>query len=203
MVTHGGSVRPNSTPIFSAVRTLFAHFKGIAGDSYVERSEQDALNALWAGEEAPPDHKLVLSQRASHLILRALLSGDLHAHFSDGLDSCDVPGWAWETEGRAMFAWGEGRLPLNVFLPEEWQRWSCHSVYLDRDAFTEWMDRQPLHDPAGLPALPPPHDAQSKPEPVKRRLPPDTPFVTLSEALTWIAFGFALDRDSLGSGLID
>lgn len=92
-------------------------------------------------------------------------------------------------------------MPLDVFLPDEWQRWSCHSVYLDRDAFTAWMDSQPLNDSANLPALPHPHYAQSKPEPVKKQLPPDAPFVTLSEALTWIAFGFALDRDSLDRGI--
>ncbi len=32
---------------------------------------------------------------------------------------------------------------------------------------------------------------------IKMRLPPDGPFVTLSEALTWIAFNFSMDNDAL------
>lgn len=149
------------------------------------------------GDEGAFVRRKKMEERSMLVLQRGLLSGAVRAHFSDGLESCDVPGWAWAGVERNEHVWFEGRLPLDVFLPDEWQRWSCHSVYLDRDAFTEWMDSQPLHDPAGLPALPPPFDAQSKPEPVKKRLPPDAPFVTLSEALTWIAFGFALDRDSL------
>ena len=149
------------------------------------------------GDEAAFVRRKKMENRSMLVLQRALLSGAVRSHFSDGIESRDVPGWAWVGAERNEHVWFEGRLPLDVFLPEEWQRWSCHSVYLDRDAFTAWMDGQTLHDPIDLPALLPPYDAQTKPEPVKKRLPPDAPFVTLSEALTWIAFGFALDRDSL------
>ena len=149
------------------------------------------------GDEVAFVRRKKMEERSMLVLQRGLLVGAVRAHFSDGLDSRDVPGWAWAGTERNEHVWFEGRLPLDVFLPDEWQRWSCHSVYLDRDAFAEWLGNQPLPDPADLPALPLPYDAQSKPEPVKKRLPPDAPFVTLSEALTWIAFGFALDRDSL------
>ena len=149
------------------------------------------------GDEVAFVRRKKMEERSMLVLQRGLLSGAVQAHFSDGLESRDVPGWAWVGAERNEHVWYEGRLPLDVFLPDEWQRWSCHSVYLDRDAFTKWMDSQTLYDPADLPALPLPYDSQSKPEPVKKRLPSDAPFVTLSEALTWIAFGFALDRDSL------
>lgn len=200
MVAHRGSVRPNSISCRDAIRELHQRVKAAVPDPdpapWLDVSPV-LIEMFSEGDETAFVRHKKMEDRSMLVLQRALLSGALRAHFSDGLDSRDVPGWAWEGAERHEHVWFEGRLPLDVFLPEEWQRWSGHSVYLDRDAFTEWLNHQSWHDPAGLPALPPPYDAQSKPELVKKRLPPDTPFVTLSEALTWIGFGFALDRDSL------
>lgn len=200
MVTHGGSVRPNSISCRDAIRELHQRVKAAVPDAdpapWLDVSP-DLVEMFSEGDQGAFVRRKKMEERSMLVLQIGLLSGAVRAHFSDGLESRDVPGWAWAGAERNEHVWFEARLPLDVFLPDEWQRWSCHSVYLDRDAFTEWMDSQPLHDPAGLPALPPPFDAQSKPEPVKKRIPPDAPFVTLSEALTWIAFGFALDRDSL------
>jgi hypothetical protein len=200
METHRGSVRPDSLPCRDAIRELHQRVKAAVphGDPAPWLDVSPVLIEMFAeGDEVAFVRRKKMEERSMLVLQRALLSGAVRAHFSDGLDSRDVPGWAWAGAERNEHVWFEGRLPLDVFLPDEWQRWSCHSVYLERDAFNSWMDRQPLHDPNGLPALPSPHDAESKPEPVKKRLPPDAPFVTLSEALTWIAFGFALDRDGL------
>lgn len=200
MVTHGGSVRPNSISCRDAIRELHQRVKAAVPDAdpapWLDVSPV-LIEMFSEGDEVAFVRRKKMEDRSMLVLQRGLLAGAVRAHFSDGLDSRDVPGWAWAGAERNEHVWFEGRLPLDVFLPDEWQRWSCHSVYLDRDAFTEWLDGQPLHDPADLPALPLPYDAQSKPVPVRKRLPPDAPFVTLSEALTWIAFGFALDRDSL------
>lgn len=200
MATHGGSVRPNSISCRDAIRELHQRVKAAVPDAdpapWLDVSPV-LIEMFSEGDEVAFVRRKKMEYRSMLVLQRGLLAGAVRAHFSDGLESCDIPGWAWAGAERNEHVWFEGRLPLDVFLPDEWQRWSCHSVYLDRDAFTEWMDSQPLHDPADLPALPLPYDAQSKPEPVKKRLPPDAPFVALSEALTWIAFGFALDRDSL------
>lgn len=200
MVTHGGSVRPNSISCQDAIRELHQRVKAAVTDAdpapWLDVSPV-RIEMFSEGDEVAFVRRKKMEERSMLVLQRGLLSGAVRAHFSDGLDSRDVPGWAWAGAERNEHVWFEGRLPLDVFLPDEWQRWSCHSVYLDGEAFTEWMDSQLLHDPSGLPALPSPYDARSKPEPVKKRLPPDTPFVTLSEAVTWIAFGFALDRGSL------
>lgn len=193
----GGSQRIS---VRNAIRELHQRVKAAVPDGdpapWLDVSS-DLIEMFSEGDEVAFVRRKKMEERSKLVLQRGLLSGAVRAHFSDGLESRDVPGWAWAGAERNEHVWFEGRLPLDVFLPDEWQRWSCHSVYLDRDAFTAWMDSQPLHDPADLPALPLPYDAQSKPEPIKKRLPPDAPFVTLSEALTWIAFGFALDRDSL------
>lgn len=200
MTTHRGSTRPDSISCRKAIRELHQRIKAAIPDGDPApwfEVPPDLVENFSEGDEAGYVRRKKMEQRSMLVMQRALLSGDLKAHFSDGTDSSDVPGWAWTGAERNENVWSEGRLPLGVFLPEKWQRWSCHSVFLNEEAFKEWMDQQPLRDPAGLPALPPSYDAHSKPEPVKKRLPPDIPFVTLSEALTWIAFGFALDRDIL------
>lgn len=200
MVTHGGSVRPNSISCRDAIRELHQRVKAavLDADPAPWLDVSPALIEMFSeGDEVAFVRRKKMEGRSMLMLQRGLLAGAVRAHFSDGLESRDVPGWAWVGAERNERVWFEGRLPLDVFLPDEWQRWSCHSVYLDRAAFMAWMDSQPLHDPCGLPVLPSPYDAQSKPESVRKRLPPDTPFVTLSEAVTWIAFGFALDRDSL------
>ncbi|MBG6116946.1 MULTISPECIES: hypothetical protein [unclassified Sphingobium] len=200
MVTHGGSVRPNSISCRDAIRELHQRLKAAVPDAdpapWLDVSPV-LIEMFSEGDDVAFVRRKKMEERSMLVLQRGLLSGAVQAHFSDGLESRDVPGWAWVGAERNEHVWLEGRLPLDVFLPDEWQRWSCHSIYLDRDTFTKWMDSQTLYDPADLPALPLPYDAQSKPEPVKKRLPSDAPFVTLSEALTWIAFGFALDRVSL------
>ena len=183
-----------------AIRVLHQRVKAAVPDAdpapWLDVSP-DLIDMFSEGDEVTFVRRKKLEERSKLVLQRGLLSGALRAHFSDGLESRAVPGWSWAGAERNEHVWFEGRLPLDVFLPDDWQRWSCHLVYLDRDTFKEWIDSQPLHDPADLPALPIPYDAQSKPEPVKNRLPPDAPFVTLSEALSWIAVGVALDRDSL------
>lgn len=204
MVTHAGSVRPNSISCRDAIRELHQRVKAAVPDAdpapWLDVSS-DRIEMFSEGDEVAFVRRKKMEERSVLVLQRGLLSGSVRAHFSDGLESCDVPGWAWAGAERNEHVWFEGHLPLDVFLPDDWQRWSCQPVYLDRDAFTEWMESQPLHDPADLPALPLPYDAQSKPKPVEKRLPPETPFVTLSEALTWIAFRFALDRDSLDQAI--
>ena len=200
MVTDGGSIRPNSISCRDAIRELYQRINAALLNNDPapwHEVSPDLIEMFSGGEAVAYVRRKKLEQRTCLVLQRGLLSGALRAHFNDGVESRDVPGWAWAGAERNENVWFEGRLPLDVFLPDEWRRWSCHSVYLNNNAFTEWMDNQPLHDPCGLPALPPPYDAQSKPKRDKKRLPPDAPFVTLSEALTWIAFGFALDRASL------
>ena len=200
MITRPESVRLNSITCSDACQELFERVSVTVSDSdpapWVE-IRYALMESLPRDEQLAIVRRKKLEARTFLVVQKGLLSGAIIAHFSDKLDSRDVPGWAWKGTERSEQIWLEGRLPLDAFLPDEWQHWSNLPVYLDRDAFTKWMDCQPLHDLAGLPALPTPYDASSKPQLVNKRLPPDTPFVTLSEALSWIAFGFALDQGSL------
>lgn len=201
MVSLGGSVRPGSISTRDAIRELHQRVTAAAQGEVDPAPWHDVssdLIEMWSeGDEAGFVRRKKLEERSKLVMQRSLLSGALRAHFSDGRESHDVPGWAWIGAERNENVWFEGRLPLEVLLPDNWQRWSCHTVHLDRDAFIAWADSLALDDADWLPTLPAAHDENSKPEPITNRTPPDAPFVTLSEALTWIAFGISLDRDRL------
>lgn len=134
-------------------------------------------------------------------MLRALRLGYLRAHFSSELEAQDIPGWAWVGAEHIEHVFFEGRLPLDVFLPDDWQSWSCHLVFLCRNAFESWMDQSDLTSTEGLAQLPPPFDERKRPGPITYRLPPEQPFVALSEALTWIAFEISMDQGRLCDAL--
>jgi hypothetical protein len=85
-------------------------------------------------------------------------------------------------------------------LPDEWNKWSGLPVFLDEGAFGAWLDGIGWDSiPPG--ELPAPHDLAQRPANLRFRPLPELPFVTLSEALTWVAFGIALDRDRLDRAL--
>lgn len=200
MVAAGGSIRPNSISSRDAIRELYQHVKAcVAGPDpapWCEVSE-DAIALFADGDRAGYVRTMKLHERTKLIMQSALLSGELRAHYYDGRGSLDIPGWAWIGAERNEAVWFEGRLPLDVFLPDDWQRWSCQAVFMDNNTFRTWIARQDFSKLGGLPDLPRPYDSSSHPLKVRKRLPPDNPFVTLSEALSWIAFSFSMDSERL------
>ena len=193
------SIRPNSIRFRDAVRAVHELVRTAAGDfdPQGENGEFTALRALYEGSGSDRREQLQQLQILTHsLIVCAMLNGSLRAHFSDATEATDVPGWAWAgAEGR-WDLWIGGCLVLPALLPDEWQRWSGDSVFVDSGQFGGWLAKQDFAVP--IPDyLPEAFDAAERPEPVKHRPPPERPFVTLSEALSWIAFGTSFDNDRL------
>lgn len=134
-------------------------------------------------------------RRAQRHLQCALASGRLAATYFDGERLKPVPSWAWAHDDRVVFAWREDRLPLDALLPEEWAKWSGERCFLDRRAFGEWIGAAlPL---LGEPSLQEIRPADDPPSLVTHRPLPDSPYVELSEALSWLAFGIALNSNDL------
>lgn len=193
-------IRSDSISSREAIRLLHARMKDVATEDdpapwFVV--SQDLIECFADGDEAGYVRRTKLQERTKRLMLRGLLSGNLNAHFSDGIEARDIPGWAWEAAERHDYPWLEGRLPLDVLLPDEWLRWHCGHVFLDLAQLEGWMKSQDLASIEGLVPLPGPFDVPSRPDRVTHRLPPDQPFVGLSEALSWIAFGVSLGNGAL------
>lgn len=200
MVKIGGDIGSTSVPLGDAIRELHQHVKAAVEDidpAPWHEVSRETYEMFGEGDEADYVRDRKMQARTKLIVTRALRSGDLRAHFSDGNETCDIPAWAWDGLGRVEQAWFEGRLPLSIFLPDDWQRWSGHRVFIQHDAFEAWLGKQQWVELAQLPILPAPHDIALKPEKVAKRLPQDTPFVTLSEALTFIAFRLSLDSNGL------
>ena len=200
MISSDGSNRPGAIRMDDASRSLQKLFAVVAKeadlapwhDVWVPDSEIDPVTFI---------RQQKLYARTKRTLLSSLLLGELRAHYSDGCDSCDVPGWAWQDAETDDDVWFAGRLRLSVFLPEPWHEWSGNHVFLEREAFDRWSEAQVGADISAHLVLPTPCDATHEPSPVSARPPPDVPFVTLSEALSWIAFHFALDNFELDRAL--
>lgn len=205
MTAQGKSCRPNSITIHETLRELHGRVKAVLSEEDPApwlNVSPEIVEAFSNGDDVAFIREQKLQERIWLLLLRAALSGELRAHFSDGFEATDVPGWAWaeallETEKNRFDVAARGYLPLDVFLPDEWQRWAFNEVFFDRLALARWIDAQNLESAEGLPDLPAPYDAKSRPVSLTTRPPSDHPFVPLSEAISWIAFGYALDTNRL------
>lgn len=138
-----------------------------------------------------------VEDRVALVMARGLLSGELIAKMTDPVtgSSHDVPGWMWERFTRAEHWWWS--FPMPVVLPSYWHSFENQVPMLLKSAFDSWISSaQPLIL-GELPVLPRPHDAATKPAQTLVRQPPHEPYLTLSEALSWIAFGYAVGREPL------
>lgn len=153
---------------------------------------------FWAeGDDNDLIRRKKLEKRAIYTLQSALLTCDLVAQFKDGKDTAVVPAWALHGAELHSSIWFDSRLPIEPFLPDEWYRWSCHDVFIDRAALNDWLTRADLAAFRSPPNLPAPFDGVQKPEPMTKRTPRDVTFVTLSEALSWVVFGISIDKDRL------
>jgi hypothetical protein len=136
-----------------------------------------------------------LAMRGKKHLQWALASGRLNAHYEDDGESQPIQDWAWISDERANFAWTEGRLPLDALLPDPWPRWSSCHCFLQWSQFRTWLFHQLLKEDA--PSLGQVNGASSPPGGVEERVLPARLHVTLSEALSWLAFGIAMPRHLL------
>lgn len=133
-----------------------------------------------------------INDRCRLILSHALLRGELTGHFDNGKEWLRMPGWLWtETRPFDLVSLG-GKIAINPFLSDEWRRWSGIQVYINRPEFDTWLEKSDIRDAHDFPDLPEPYDLGSKPSEIDSRPPSDSPFVSLSEALTWIAFGISL-----------
>ncbi len=197
---NAGSNNENSLILRHAVREVLLHLNAVVTDldpaPWCEVSDDEVQ--AWA-EDDPKGfiRRKKIERRAICTVQSALLSGALPSYFRDGYETANVPGWAWQNVSIYQSYWFDSHLPMDPFLPDEWYRWSGHDILVDRDLLNAWLTQANLSDFHMQPILPTPFDEAAKPEQITKRLPRDAMYVTLSEALSWIAFGISMDRNRL------
>lgn len=194
MAIADASIRPNSIRFCDAVRSVYERVRAAAGEFHRADAsgEARALRSLYEGSQGAEE----LYSLARSLIASGLLAGSLRAHFSDASEARDIPGWAWADFELRHEAWMFGCLVLPALLPDDWQRWSGEAVFLDCKHFEGWLAGQDFSGPAREGILRA-FDAGERPELIRYYPPPERLFVTLSEALSWIAFGTSFVNDRL------
>lgn len=191
------SCRLGAFPLFDARRALFDR---------LEAELHTADPAPWFNPSdldvesfARGDPQLYVRQcKLAHLtgltLTRALIAGDLKAHASDGRDAFDMPQWFWEEAWNSNGTRFATRVNIGPLMPDDWQRWNSERLFTDRSTFHAWLAAIDVQSLVHWELLPTPNDDAIKPAPITFRRLPDSPFVTLSEALSWAAFSIALDR---------
>jgi hypothetical protein len=184
-----------------AVRECFLALKAISWSSDPAPWREVSRGEVEAFAEGDPEGftlRKKLESRAMLLVQRALLHGDLKAYLGDQNSRQEVPGWAWEGLEGAEDVWFHGLMQFDPQLPVEWHERSGEPVFLVRSVIMDWIDRAALLEGDDFPAMPVPYDLSNKPSLEGKRLPPPASFVSLSEALSWIAFRFSMNSDLLG-----
>ena len=138
------------------------------------------------------DQKLFISVVAS--IQGALLDGALVASVSDGRKTRRLPPAAFEGEATVRNVFRTGNLEIDPLWPDDWQEWNGQSCWFPEAEFEAW-----LASPAAMRAEePPPYPSAvtgDAIQPLTARPLSNRSRVALSESVTWLAFGLALDAD--------
>ncbi len=126
----------------------------------------------------------------------ALTSGRLPASIYNGADFRLLPKSAFRSAPKLQNALWSGPFLLDPYWPDEWQRWSGHGWAIPFADFDGWLASGEALSTAELP----PRLTDDEPPEVAlldRRLPTESERIPLSEAVTWMAFGIALDAERL------
>lgn len=141
-----------------------------------------------------------LNARLVAIFQKAVCSGQLTPSWFDGSGFKSIPAYAF---GNSRVVYGAllcGGFEVDPLWPDEWQTWSGHGWAIPKNQFESWAQSNNALSMAGLP-MPesemPPCDVES----IGSRKPSEASRVPLSEAVTWIAFGVALDAERLGRSI--
>lgn len=137
-----------------------------------------------------------MSARLVATFQKAVISGQLTPSWFDGSALKSIPAHAFGNWPVVRGAMMHGRFEVDPLWPDDWQHWNNRDWAIPKEQFETWMQSDHALSMAGLPVPDselPPCDVVA----IASRKPSDASRVPLSEAITWIAFGVALDAERL------
>ncbi len=144
--------------------------------------------------QTPGDYVLnkKLEERLASTFQSALISGRLRASMFDGLELRELPKATFGFKSALQNALFFGAFDLDPLWPDDWQTWSGRHWAIAAGDLDDWIQSGDALRIEGLPYC----ETETLPDlptSIERRLPTEGAYVPLSEAVTWIAFGMALD----------
>lgn len=185
---------------FICARRLFARFR-TENEGADPAPWHTVVNAdYWGPHLGKTAEEYALSEKLSARLVaaiqKAVFSGQLNPAWFDGAAFRSIPPHAfgnWRILHNALL---HGQFEVDPLWPDEWQQWSNHGWAIPKDQFETWMQAGHPLSMAGLPA-PDGEMPSCDIVAIASRKPSDASRVPLSEAITWIAFGIALDAERL------
>lgn len=161
----------------------------------------DPVNAEYWGPhfgQSPEEYTRAekFSERMIAAFQRALFTGRLRASLFSGGVFRELPRSAFGSKSVLRNALFIGPFDLDPFWPDDWQQWSGAGWAMPLPEFENWLASEDALEVKGLP-MTDVAAAPDQPNAIAQRLPSDGAHVPLSEAVTWIAFGIALDAERL------
>lgn len=139
-------------------------------------------------------NRLVL--RVAAALQAALLNHELSSCLFDGQAYKALPAAAFVNNFVVLNGIMLHGLELDPLWPDEWQPWSGCSWVLSKSQFEAWLASDDAISERGLPPIAS-EEATNSVAQLEARQPSQRTYVPLSEAVTWIAFGLALDSDRM------
>jgi hypothetical protein len=131
---------------------------------------------------------------------RAIFAGTVSPSWFNGSEFKRIPAHAFGERSITERALSYGELEVDPMWPDEWQAWSGHGWAIHKEQFEFWIETGESVRTLGLPMKAseiPPCDIV----PISSRKPSDASRVSLSEAVTWLAYGVALDAERFGRAI--
>lgn len=141
-----------------------------------------------------------MNERVASAFQRDILNGLLRPSIFDGNTLIEIPRCAFMSAYTVRASLTLGRLSVDPLWPDEWWRCNGRSWAIPKVQFDAWLASDAAFAADGLPpsAAIPENELIAT---IQAREPSRHPRVSLSEAISWIAFGIALDADRLERAL--
>ena len=146
-----------------------------------------------ASQTAKRDARIVSAFRA------ALLTGKLSASIFDGHNLRPLPKAAFVHNHVIDAGLRNGSIEFDPLWPDEWRSWNGHGWAFEKQTFNAWLASDDVFETEGSTGE---MTAAEMIFPIAAREPSQRNRVPLSEAVSWIAFGLALDADRLSDAAI-
>lgn len=165
----------------------------------------EVINAeYWGpyGGDRPEEYTIrqKLTARLVATFQRAMFANELSPAFFDGSNFHAIPAAAFLRDKIVEGGLRDGGLEIDPLWPDDWQLWANHGWAIPKPQFQEWLASERALTPEALPPNPEQFGVSSIPL-ITHRQPSQSGRVSLSEAVTWIAFGIALDGERLSRAL--
>lgn len=154
----------------------------------------------WGPHFGDPPEDYSAKQKLSVCIVatmqRAVLSEQLIPSWFDGANFREIPTLAFYNTGAFHNALLHGTFEIDPLWADEWQPWNGQGWAIPKDQFETWLASP---EAINLDGLPPDLSMPASPEhlEIASREPTESVRVPLAEAVSWVAFGIALNADRL------